>query len=107
MDEGVPGISVKGAVPPQATCSGFRRTAGCFCFGTATLARDEYDEVPEVASPCTVGCLLDADAGAMTVFVDGEPLAEQCKYRFPTDGREWAPTVGLYYAGNAVFSIPV
>jgi hypothetical protein len=26
----------------------------------------------------------------MTVFVDGEPLEQQCEYKFPTDGREWA-----------------
>ncbi len=53
--------------------------------------------------PCTVGCLLDADAGAMTVFVDGEPLPQQCEYKFPTD-REWFPTVGLGYEHNALFS---
>jgi hypothetical protein len=51
--------------------------------------------MPSVQCPCTVGCLLDLDAGAMTVFVDGAPLAQQCPYKFPTDGREWAPTVGL------------
>ncbi len=41
----------------------------------------------------------------MTVFVDGEPLAEQCENKFPTD-REWAPTVGLFYGGDALFSTP-
>jgi hypothetical protein len=43
------------------------------------------------------------DAGAMTVFIDGEPLEEQCEYTFPTD-REWAPTVGLGYGRDALFS---
>jgi hypothetical protein len=50
-----------------------------------------------------VGCLLDADAGAMTVFVDGEPLAVQCEYVFPTD-REWYPSVGLGCQDDALFS---
>ncbi len=54
--------------------------------------------------PCTVGCLLYLDAGAMTVFVDGEPLAQQCEYKFPTDGREWAPSVGLGVRRDALFS---
>jgi hypothetical protein len=58
----------------------------------------------DVTCPCTVGCLLDADAGAMMVFVDGEPLAEQCEYRFPTDGRDWLPTVGLRFADDSLFS---
>jgi hypothetical protein len=57
-----------------------------------------------VQSPCAVGCLLDADAGKMTVFVDGEPLKKQCKYTFPVDGREWAPTVSLHYDGDVLFS---
>ncbi len=76
---------------------------GRFHFGTALFSRNQTKEVPMVACPCTVGCLLDADAGAMTVFVDGEPLAQQCAYTFPTD-REWAPTVGLRYEDDALFS---
>jgi hypothetical protein len=60
--------------------------------------------VPEVECPCSVGCLLDADAGTMTVFVDGEPLPQQCEYQFPTDGREWAPSVGLGCQRDALFS---
>jgi hypothetical protein len=53
-----------------------------------------------------VGCLLDADAGAMTVFVNGERLEQQCEYRFPTD-REWAPTVALWDKNDALFSSAV
>jgi hypothetical protein len=59
--------------------------------------------VPEVNCPCTIGCLLDADAGAMTVFVNGEPLPQQCDYRFPAD-REWMPSVRLGYEHDALFS---
>jgi hypothetical protein len=72
-------------------------------FGTAPLSTDQSDEVPEVTCPCTVGCLLDADAGAMTVFVNGEALEHQCDYKFPTD-REWAPTVALWDKDDALFS---
>ncbi len=61
-------------------------------------------QVQQVKWPCTVGCLLDLAAGAMTVFVDGEPLEEQCEYTFPTDGREWAPAVALGTARDALFS---
>ncbi len=53
--------------------------------------------------PCTVGCLLDADAGTMTVFVNGLPLAVQCEYRFPTN-REWYPSVGLTFENDALHS---
>ncbi len=31
----------------------------------------------------------------MTVFVDGKPLAVQCPYEFPKDGRAWFPSVAL------------
>jgi hypothetical protein len=74
---------------------------GLFHFGTAPLSADQFKRVPGVVCPCTLGCLLDADAGVMTVFVDGEPLDEQCDYTFPTD-REWFPTVGL--SSDALFS---
>ncbi len=76
---------------------------GAFHFGTAPLAVNQFTRVPEVACPCSVGCLLDADAGAMTVFVNGEPLAQQCEYTFPTD-REWYPSVGLFCLSDALFS---
>jgi hypothetical protein len=75
---------------------------GDFRFGTAPLARHQSKRVPNVACRCTVGCLLDADAGAMTVFVDGEPLVQQCDYKFPD--REWYPSVGLKYEHDALFS---
>ncbi len=76
---------------------------GSFDFGTAPLTSDQRKGVPEVPCPCTVGCLLDLDACAMTVFVDGEPLAKQCEYTFPTD-REWAPSVGLGIIDDAFIS---
>jgi hypothetical protein len=40
----------------------------------------------------------------MTVFVDGEPLAKQCKYAFPKDGRKWFPSVALVTSGAALLS---
>jgi hypothetical protein len=78
---------------------------GFFEFGTAPLARNQKEKrVPKVKRPCTVGCLLDADAGAMTVFVNGKPLKQQCEYKFPNDGREWAPSVGFVDEHDALFS---
>jgi hypothetical protein len=76
---------------------------GSFHFGTAPLSRVQYKEVQLVKCPCTVGCMLDVDAGAMTVFVDGVRLDEQCEYTFPTD-REWAPSVGLRFETDTLFS---
>jgi hypothetical protein len=80
---------------------------GRFDFGTAPLPRAQSTHVPGATVPCTVGCLLDVDAGAMTVFVDGEPLAAQCQYKFPADGRKWYPTVALYNEKEALFSTDV
>jgi hypothetical protein len=85
---------------------------GYLSFGTASRASkgcsdgESYQvNLPKAAEwPFTIGCLLDADAGKMTVFVNGEPLKKQCKYTFPTDGRAWAPTIGLSYKGDALFS---
>jgi hypothetical protein len=88
--------------------------SGFVYWGTAPISgEDQFMRVPRTwnyanaepntARPCTVGCLLDADAGEMTVFVDGEPLAEQCEYRFPTD-RDWFPSVGLGRKGEELFS---
>ncbi len=90
---------------------------GQFDFGTAPLPASQRKEVPNVQPvpgnqwehapsvqcPCTVGCLLDLDAGAMTVFVNGEPLERQCSYKFPTD-RAWYPSVGLEFEKDALFS---
>jgi hypothetical protein len=73
-------------------------------FGTAPLSATQFKYVPQVVCLCTVGCLLDLDAGAMTVFVNGEALPHQCEYKFPTDGREWAPTVGFCCANDVLFS---
>jgi len=40
----------------------------------------------------------------MTVFVDGEPLAVQCDYDFPKNGRAWYPSVALCEADTALHS---
>ena len=40
----------------------------------------------------------------MTVFVDGKPLAVQCEYDFPKDGRAWYPSVALGHTGTALHS---
>ena len=39
--------------------------------------------------------ILDVTPARMTVFVDGVPLAVQCEYDFPKDGRAWFPSVSL------------
>jgi hypothetical protein len=77
---------------------------GQFRFGTAPLTMgDQFKDVPKAEYRCTMGCLLDADAGAMTVFINGEPLEGQCEYKFPTD-REWFPSVALAFKDDALFS---
>jgi hypothetical protein len=97
-DEHGPGNAESGSAASGVT---FMPLLGRFDFGSPPL--EESLTFPAVKAPCTVGCLLDLVAGAMTVFVDGEPLAVQCPYKFPTD-REWAPTVGLHRDGDALFS---
>jgi hypothetical protein len=92
-----PGDVASPASGAEFACCGF------FRFGTAPLSDHQIKDAPYVLPPCTVGCLLDADAGAMTVFVNGEPLAVQCEYTFPTD-REWAPSVGFGNANDSLFS---
>jgi hypothetical protein len=47
---------------------------------------------------------MDATPARMTVFVDGEPLAVQCEYDFPKDGRAWFPSVALSEAENTLHS---
>ncbi len=83
-------------------------TAGQYNFGTAPLTAPSYSgfPAPRNVQPCVVGCLLDLDAtpARMTVFVDGEPLAVQCEYDFPKDGRAWYPSVALQAAGAALHS---
>ncbi len=61
---------------------------------------------PKSMHPCVVGCVLDLDAtpARMTVFVDGEPLAVQCEYDFPKDGRAWFPSVSLSIPDSALHS---
>ncbi len=72
---------------------------GRFWFGTAPLSSDASIVAPAFFRPCVLGCLLDLDAtpARMTVFVDGEPLAVQCEYDFPKDGRAWHPSVCLSF----------
>jgi hypothetical protein len=92
-----PGVEISNASGADFASSGF------ISFGTAPLQRAQCESVPPAQCPCSVGCLLDLDAGAMTVFVDGEPLEEQCEYTFPTD-REWFPTVAVCSGIDALFS---
>jgi hypothetical protein len=80
-------------------------SGGHFLFGTAPLAGDTRIDAP-ANRPCVIGCLLNLDAtpARMTVFVDGEPLAVQCPYEFPKDGRAWFPSVGLWDENIALHS---
>jgi hypothetical protein len=79
---------------------------GGFHFGTAPLATDSWIDAPENVRPCLVGCLLQLDAtpARMTVFVNSEPLAVQCEYDFPKDGRAWYPSVAIRFETMALFS---
>jgi hypothetical protein len=75
---------------------------GRFWFGTSPLAADSCIAAQRIERECAIGCFLDLDAtpARMTVFVDGEPVAVQCEYDFPTD-RAWYPSVALWRsAGN-------
>jgi hypothetical protein len=67
--------------------------AGSFHFGTGPAASKV--RAPANRQCCAIGCLLDlaATPAHMTVFVDGTPLAVQCEYDFPKDGRAWFPSV--------------
>jgi hypothetical protein len=47
---------------------------------------------------------LDTTPSGMTVFVDGEPLAAQCPYDFPKDGRAWYPSVCVFFADTELHS---
>ncbi len=83
--------------------------AGQYYFGTAPLATPSYSDAPASKRPCTVAWLLNMDAtpGRMTVFVDGEPLAVQCEYDFPKDGRAWFPSVALLDENTALHSCAI
>jgi hypothetical protein len=72
-------------------------------YGTAPVATSSYTAAPANTRPCSVGLLLDLDTtpARMTVFVDGEPIPQQCPYDFLKD-REWRPSVALL--GSALFS---
>ncbi len=80
--------------------------SGYYFFGTAPLAADSYVDAPAHKRPCVIGCMLNLDPtpARMTVFVDGEPLAVQCEYDFPKDGRAWYPSVALWPANTALHS---
>ncbi len=60
--------------------------------GPEPLLEMKYAYVCGVIPPCSLGCMLDLDAGTMTVFADGKLLAQQFDYKFLTD-RKWFPTV--------------
>jgi hypothetical protein len=81
---------------------------GCLYFGTAQLSATTGVWFADAFNrkQCVVGCLLDVDAtpARMAIFVDGEPLAAQCQYDFPKDGRAWFPSVALGYGRSAVHS---
>ncbi len=81
------------------------QTWGSFRFGTAHVSSSSFG-APAILRPCFLGCLLDMDAtpARMTVFVDGEPLAVQCEYDFPKDGRAWYPSVALDWPGTVLHS---
>jgi hypothetical protein len=88
-----------------------RGSIWCINFGTAPMRVATLLVSLSVAAPrnirsCVVGCLLDmaATPARMTVFVDGEPLAVQCPYDFPKDGRAWFPSVSLCQDGTALHS---
>ncbi len=40
----------------------------------------------------------------MTVFFNGQPLAMECPYDFPKDGRAWFPSVAVCDAATALHS---
>jgi hypothetical protein len=85
-------------------------TFGAIYFGTAPLRTEQpvasSITAPANEQPCAVGCLLNLDStpARMTVFVDGVPLAAQCEYDFPKDGRAWFPSVALWDAETALHS---
>jgi hypothetical protein len=81
-------------------------------FGTAPVVDSDhtYIDAPKSMRSCAIGCLLNLDAtpARMTVFVDGEPLAVQCEYDFPKDGRAWFPSVGIPEDGEmALYSCAI
>jgi hypothetical protein len=79
---------------------------GNIWFGSAPLVAFSSIDAPAMVRPCCIGCFLDMDAtpARVTVFVDGEPLAVQCEYDFPKDGRAWFPSVSLCQDGTALHS---
>jgi hypothetical protein len=81
-------------------------TTGIINFGTAPLDSSSFVAAPSHERQCAIGCLLDMDAtpARMTVFVDGFPLAVQCEYDFPKDGRAWFPSVSILYFDSALHS---
>jgi hypothetical protein len=81
------------------------QSSGRYWFGTAP-GDDSCVDAPKHQRPCVIGGFLDLDAtpARMTVFVDGEPLAVQCDYDFPKDGRAWFPSVAVCEPDTAVHS---
>ncbi len=101
--------TIRSSQPPRTIARArVSRATGSFTrnFGTAPLVANSFSEAPRNNIPCVVGCLLNLDAtpARLTVFVDGEPLAVQCEYDFPKDGRAWFPSVGLCHADHALHS---
>jgi hypothetical protein len=67
---------------------------GSFNFGTAPLSENQCEKFPKINLPCNVGCLLDLDAGIMTVFIDTNPVKTKSNYKFPRD-RKWFPSIKM------------
>jgi hypothetical protein len=83
--------------------------SGLYHFGSPPLLATSGTLNPNSHRPCVVGCLLNLDAtpARMAVFLDGEPLAVQCDYDFPKDGRAWYPSVSLFASGTALRSCAI
>jgi hypothetical protein len=101
-----PGLNHRGTC---TACSGSSYGLhGRYLFGTAGVASKvpPLSPAPANVRPCVMGCLLNLDStpARMTVFVDGEPLAVQCPYDFPKDGRAWFPSVELRQSQSDVDS---
>jgi hypothetical protein len=84
---------------------------GLFCYGTGPQGADTYSKMSTSKNkrPCVIASLLELDTvpARMTIFVDGEPLAEQCEYEFPKDGRAWFPSVSLGDNNSALHSCAI
>jgi hypothetical protein len=79
--------------------------AGMHLFGTAPSATTRV-QAPQVRRRCLIGVFLDLDANPprLVVFVDGEPLAAQSPYDFPSEKGPWRWCVGVAEPHTALHS---